>query len=325
MIDWIIAARAVHFASTALLAGTVVFAACIVAPPMHAAPADPALNEWRRQMGWLAWIALVTMVVSGAAWLLLLAAEIGARPLGDVFSGDIAWRVLSRTRFGVDWCVRFVAALLLVVGLFVRARYREGVPRALNAILAILALSLLGSLAWAGHASGTPGTTGDAHIAADTLHLIAAGIWVGGLVPLALLFAAARRTTDPAVASFERETTSRFSTLGVIAVCTVLATGLLNACVLVGSFPALATTEYGRLLMAKIGLFAAMVGIAAFNRLRLTPRLASLRTRADAQRLLQRNSLIEAAMALLILVIVGALGTLPPAVHSAPGSHVHGS
>lgn len=324
MSNWLIAVRTVHFASTTLVAGTVVFATCVVGPASHGARSTPALDACRRQSGSLGWIGLAIAVLSGAAWWLLLAAEIGGGPLSDVLAGDLAWRVLTRTRFGMDWTARLVVALLLGGGLVARARYRDVVPRALNAVLAILAVVFLGSLAWGGHASGTPGTAGGFHIAADALHLIAAGIWVGSLLPLALLFAAARRSTDPAVASFVREVTSRFSTLGVIAVCTVLATGLVNACVLVGSFPALTTTDYGRLLTAKIGLFAAMVCIAAFNRLRLTPRLQSSRSAADAQRLLQRNSLIEAAMGALILVIVGALGTLPPAVHALPGSHVHG-
>ena len=92
---------------------------------------------------------------------------------------------------------------------------------------------------------------------------------------------------------------------------------------LVGSIPALIGTDYGCLLVVKMCLFIAMVCIAAFNRQRLTPRLSSARDGADAQRQLQRNSLIEASMGVLILFIVGALGTLPPALHAMPSVHVH--
>jgi hypothetical protein len=60
-------------------------------------------------------------------------------------------------------------------------------------------------------------------------------------------------------------------------------TGIVNAWILVGSFKALTATEYGHLLMGKTALFAAMLMIAAVNRLRLTPRLCSLdRKRAVA-------------------------------------------
>jgi putative copper export protein len=40
-------------------------------------------------------------------------------------------------------------------------------------------------------------------------------------------------------------------------------------------------------------------------------------------RQLQRNTLIEAAFGLIILGIVGVLGTLPPALHAAPSSQMH--
>jgi len=322
--DLLIAVRAVHFASTMLVAGAMVFGVVVVEPAMRNAGVDPRLNAWRRQMAWIAWISLATAVLSGAAWLVVLAADISGRPLSNVFSGDIVWRVLTQTRFGTDWSVRFVGALLLAGGLLASGHRRDASPRGSGMSLVTLAVLFLGSLAWSGHASGTPGIAGNVHIAADVLHLVAAGTWIGSLMPLALLFAAARRGADPAVASIAREVTLRFSTLGMIVVGTILATGLVNTYVLVGSAPALIATDYGHLLLVKIGIFVAMVGIAAVNRLRLTPRLASARTVADAERQLQRNSLVEATMGLLVVVIVGALGTLPPGAHALPTSHMHG-
>jgi copper transport protein len=74
------------------------------------------------------------------------------------------------------------------------------------------------------------------------------------------------------------------------------------------------TTDYGRLVALKIGLFASMVAIAAVNRLYLTPRLP----RATASRALQRNSLAEIGLGCFVVLLVGALGTLPPAAHVHP-------
>ena len=73
----------------------------------------------------------------------------------------------------------------------------------------------------------------------------------------------------------------------------------------------LVISDYGRLVALKIGLFAAMVGIAAVNRFYLTPRLPDL----SVQRALQRNSLAEVGFGLCVLLCVGVLGTLPPAAH----------
>jgi copper resistance protein D len=92
-----------------------------------------------------------------------------------------------------------------------------------------------------------------------------------------------------------------------------------NTWALVGNPRAFVETQYGRLLLAKVALFAMMVGVAAINRLRLGPRLPD----ANASRSLQRNALIEFALGLIIVAIVGALGTLPPAVHEEMHLHAY--
>ena len=64
---------------------------------------------------------------------------------------------------------------------------------------------MLASLAWAGHGAATPGAAGDLHLAADVLHLLAAGLWLGTLPPLVLLLAEVRRIRDTSgVASARR-------------------------------------------------------------------------------------------------------------------------
>jgi mono/diheme cytochrome c family protein len=89
---------------------------------------------------------------------------------------------------------------------------------------------------------------------------------------------------------------------------------------LAGSVPALIGTDYGHLLLVKIALFAAMVSIAAINRFRLTPLLSnqSGRLRGDALRRLTRNAMAEFVLGLAIFVVVGALGTMPPGLHTQP-------
>ena len=112
--------------------------------------------------------------------------------------------------------------------------------------------------------------------------------------------------------------TQRFSNLGIFAVGTLLVTGVINTWNLVGSVGAFFSTGYGRLLMVKVALFLMMIGIATVNRLQLSPRLEVDGT----TRKLERNSLIEAGLGVIVLLIVGALGTLPPAIHDYAG-HMH--
>ena len=157
-----------------------------------------------------------------------------------------------------------------------------------------MAAAFAGALAWSGHAAGGLGREAIVHPAADVLHLIAAAAWVGALLPLIVLFAAA--DADDASLAMARAATTRFSTLGIISVGTLLVTGIVNTYYLTGGVPALLHTDYGRLLLIKIALFLAMVAIAAVNRFRLTPQLLqqnNIPASRDALRRLRRNAAIE--------------------------------
>ena len=107
----------------------------------------------------------------------------------------------------------------------------------------------------------------------------------------------------------------RFSPLGILSVGTLVATGVVNTWMLAGSLPALTGTDYGRLLLVKVALFLVMLAFGAINRLWLAPHLvhaANAAATANALRQIERNSLIEAGLAAVIIAIVALLGTLPP-------------
>jgi copper resistance protein D len=235
-----------------------------------------------------------------------------------VYAHDVLWTVLSQTDFGNDWLVRLILACGLA-GVSIAFLSARGTKSAwLKSAAMILAAAFVGSLAWAGHAIGGQGTEGIVHPIADVLHLIAATAWVGALTPLALLLAMTGQDADALAVA--RTATLRFSTLGIVSVATILITGIVNTWYLSGSVDALTETKYGHLLLIKIALFFVMVGVATFNRLRLTPRLLEnpdLTVAQSVRRQLGRNAAVEAAMGAAIIAIVAALGTLPP------GSHAH--
>jgi len=103
----------------------------------------------------------------------------------------------------------------------------------------------------------------------------------------------------------------RFSWLGIVCVGSLAASALVNTWYDVGTLDALTTTDYGRLVVAKLGLFAAMVGLACLNRFHLTPRLAA----AGTARALQRNTIAEATLGFAAVAAVGFLGAMAPASH----------
>jgi putative copper export protein/mono/diheme cytochrome c family protein len=314
VLDALIAARAVHVAASVAAAGAVFFTLWVAAPALRAVGASTC---WRARLDThlrrIAGASLAVVVISAVAWLLLVAADVSGRPLSDALASGAVATLVTSTRFGHVFVARMVVTLALAVYLL---RARSDARPWWGAVAAVLAAVLLGALALAGHGGATPGAAGIAHLVADTAHAIAAGTWVGGLLPLALLLAAARRAADAPELAAARDATRRFSNLGLASVATLLVTGIVNTVFLAGSVPALLGTTYGQLLLLKILLFLAMVAIAAINRLKLMPELFA--QHAPALRRLQRNAAIEAGLGLVIIVIVGALGNIPPAVHVEP-------
>lgn len=299
MIEPIILARTLHIAATALAAGTVGFMLLVAEPAFgHARSATAALAAFRRRCNLMIWSALAVAIASGAAWLVLLAADIYGAPIIAVCLHGGLWEVLTGTRFGAVWTGRLAIALLLALSL---------VWPATRYVQLAAAGALLAGLAFIGHAGATPGTAGNVHLAADLVHLITAGVWLGGLPALAMLLLATHRAHGLAARA-----AARFSMLGILSVGALAATGLINSWNLLGGPRDLIDTGYGRLLALKLGLFAAMLGIAAVNRFYLTSRLAA----AGARRALSRNSLAETGLGFGVVLLVGALGTMAPTAHT---------
>jgi copper resistance protein D len=316
----LIAARALHFASVISLAGSLVFAWAIAESAFRRAGLDePAVAELRRRFLRLSWASLALALVSGAAWLAGTASEMSGKPIAEVLSQGIATTVLIRTRFGQDWLLRLILAALLATCLYAENSSGARSRLALRFAALVLAVLLLASLAWSGHGAATPGGAGNLHLVADILHLLAAGLWLGTLPGLVLLLAKAHRAGDHRWTAAARLATRRFSRLAMASVVVLLASGLVNTWFLAGSVPALVGTGYGRLLLAKVALFALMLVFAAVNLLRLTPRLAGSGPAVAATAALRRSALFEAALAIGVLTIVGVLGLLPPGLHTEPG------
>jgi len=112
-------------------------------------------------------------------------------------------------------------------------------------------LLLLASLSWIGHAAMEEGPARVAHEFNQTVHLLAAGLWLGGLLPLGWLLRRARAPQDVASIALIRDAIRHFSQMGYVAVAFIALTGAINSLLLVGSLGAMFGTPYGRLLALK--------------------------------------------------------------------------
>ena len=245
MTDLLIAARAAHFVATTMVAGALFFAVFVFDPAVRKIGEGPITPRLRRLLPWIIGAGVALALVSGAAWLVLLSAEISGRPLSAMITSDVVRTVLTQTQFGRVWQVRLGLGALLALAMVLDHRQRWRTSQLAAGIKATLAAGLVGSLAWSGHGGADEGTHGIIHVVADVLHLIAAAAWLSALVPLAILFVSAWHSRDAKRRALTLEATLRFSTLGVISVATLLATGIVNTWFLAGGMPALVEPTYG--------------------------------------------------------------------------------
>jgi copper transport protein len=211
----------------------------------------------------------------------------------------------------------------------------EGVGLAIVAGLIGLAVLLVGTvlspelaIAGAGLAAGSFAATGhnrssdaaELATAASVMHLWAAAVWLGGLV---LLWRVLRASGDgdPSGDDHARglgATVGRFSTLAAGALAVVAIAGAALTWSEGRSISALTSTDYGALLMAKLGVVALVVAVAVYNNRVLVPALAAGRTRVAVPRL-RRTLGIESGAILGVLAITAVLVQVTPARSAMTG------
>jgi copper resistance protein D len=306
---WLVLARAVH------LGACLLFFSVLEVDRLTAIPSRRGRNlnsgsEPSPAVQWLCLPLLGAMFISGVAWFLLTAVDMSGLPFAQAMRPSVLKTVWSQTLFGTVWRLRLVFWVAAgIVGGLLLLKLRWSARNALLWAELSLGTALLGSLAWAGHGLEGPPW----HLAADVLHLLAAGFWPAGLLPFVLLLRGWRRRPEQwgALATLLR----RFSTLSLIAVGCLTGTGIVNTLVLVGSPAALIGSAYGRWLLVKVVLFLAAVCIGAVNRLRLKPRMLArnaLADRAEPAAQMQFNAVKELALGTAIVLVVAVLGILPP-------------
>jgi putative copper export protein len=94
----------------------------------------------------------------------------------------------------------------------------------------------------------------------------------------------------------------RFSQASLLAVALLLATGMINGWLMVGTWQNLTNTWNGKLLLGKLLIVTIMIGVGAFNRFLLMPRIHDLPVMF---RTLRGTIVAESFLGLLVLCIVG--------------------
>jgi putative copper resistance protein D len=319
-----IIARAVHIGACMILLSLFAFELLVARPVLKETnrSASPQIGMLREQFHSLAVWSGLAGIVSSIVWFWIVLARITGGSLWELPGIDSIGVAIIQTQFGQLWTWRLGLMLLFTsASLFARVQGRSLLwnSSAWKYVGLVIAILLLASLAWAGHAGATIGAERPIHLTVDATHLVAAGLWPGGLLPLTLLLIRASRSKDPSLPLVAASITRRFSAVSLFVVSALAATGLTNSYFLVGSVPALVTSEYGRLLTLKLFLFFMMIVLGGCNLVRFKPQLAvsdeQNAQQRNALRKLLRNVIAELCLGTIIVLVVGALGATPPPRH----------
>ncbi len=268
-----------------------------------------ALVDTARRLGILASLALV-VAMGLVFW----------RQLADFRDPFMGWRedvaLLLGTQWGRIWTLGAAGSILMPV-LFLAASpaARRGAARRASWILATgLALAMCALPALTGHAAGSE-NLGALLIPADTLHVLAAGTWIGGLL-FVLAAEGMERRRGGRDGSLLADVVPVFSPVALVAAGLLVATGTVASFVHVESVDALFSTTYGRLLLTKVALVLTVMVLGAVNWRRLTPRLleAGDGEGAEDAAALRRNATRELVIAQLVIVVTALL------VRTSPGA-----
>jgi len=238
---------------------------------------------------------VVVMIAAVARFVAQRAAVFGMAAALDLGRGTEA---LLATAWGLGWVLQVAAGIGAFLGFRLVSRGR-GPGWMLIAAGAIL---LAPTPALSGHAASAGGLS----ILADTLHVVGAGGWIGGLLILLLAALEAGKEDQPGLISLA-ELVEAFSSVALVFAAILVATGAIGAWTHMGRFSDLWESGYGRVFLLKLGLFSLLLAVGAYNFLRMRPALV----RGERSRGLHLSAGVELAVATGILLVTSVLVATP--------------
>lgn len=248
----------------------------------------------RRRIRRLVFGASTLALFAGAALILITAGSMSGAAAG-MWDGSLV-NMVWQAGAGRANELRAAGLLLAAVGVLPD---RPVWPASLGAAIAAT------SFAWTGHARSLA-----PHVLplVQGVHLLGAAFWLGALAPLLIVASRADGATASAAAA------ARFGTAALYVVAVLMAAGAYLLWMMLGGAVQLWTSTYGRYALLKLVFVAALLCLAAYNKVRLTPRM--LAGDEAALRSFRLSLRCELLMGILILAVTAVLTTAasPPAL-----------
>ncbi|MGZ4510929.1 MAG: cytochrome c oxidase assembly protein [Mycobacterium sp.] len=282
--------RAAGEIAAVLAVGSFLFAAFLV-PPQRSGVLDADGYRALR----LGTVASGVWAVCAALLVPLTISDVSGRPLGALLNPVRIWSVAGLVTTASAWLwTAALAALVMLASLSV-LRWSWTPLLCAGSLLTLIPLALTG------HSSA--GGSHDLATNSLLIHLVAAGLWAGGLLAVAAY--GLRGGGYVALAA------RRFSAIALWCWVAMALSGVMNAVVRV-PLGDLLTTDYGRLVVTKFVALCVLGVIGWRQRSSTVARLHSEPTHPGARRALLRLALVEAAVFGLTFGVAVGLGRTPP-------------
>ena len=216
--------------------------------------------------------------------------------------------LLLGTPWGTAWKSGMGAATLSLAGMTLAVRGRRFGWWLASAGAFVLAAYPTAT----GHASAVEGRLRLLSLSGDLLHLLAAGVWLGGLAVILLLERRWRRDLNHEKgSSLLPALVPAFSPVAVVSVGVLVLSGLFASWLHLPSPSSLLTSSYGRILLVKVLLAMVVMGLGGWNWRRLSPRLFQ----PNGPPSLRRAAGLELALGTLVLLLTAILVRTSPLGH----------
>lgn len=276
--------RLLQFISLFIAAGTVFFCV-LVRPPGYT---ESSLRK------------IITIASAVAAATYTLAIGVGGADMVGVGPGSLidfsVWKLAAGTNLLDSAILGICGVVILNIGWRVPRTAGRSATLLIGGVVALTGLALTGHAATA-----EPRWLMAPSIA---LHLFTAAFWVAATIPLVWILKASPTAESTLVLN-------RFSSRAAIALAALVTSGVCVAIVQVKSFPGLFSTDYGVILLLKLGLVVFLMALAAFNKYWFTPRIE--KSESDSVLHLRRAIYVEVVLMAGVLILTTILTTtIPP-------------
>jgi copper transport protein len=320
--------RWLNLLADAIFLGGSVFVLTVWNPALSSMGADMLEGCHRKVSRRISLLLRLSAAVAIVATILLLVVEAIAAAASPSLASisTAAYTILTSTSLGKYWIFR-LAVVLAAAGASITLVSQKNTQNGRWILILIIGLVLSFSTSITSHNAAATDYNPTINLLSDWIHLVAVGIWIGGLMYLAIaitsLSGKLTQKGRPVV-----ELLRRFSSVAIVCVGAIGITGVYNVILQVGSLSLLFNTVYGRIILLKIAIFAPMIAFGALNQFVVfdhiidAKRKRSKTDQGETGRWVGRfrfSIRTEMTLGIILLLVVGLLTASAP-VAQAPSS-----